>query len=330
MSKILIKVKKNILNKSLIERDYDFLDFLEILDDFSINLDTLNNIFIFINYEYKVPVYLKALKILKAHTINKAIEGRAIPLQQYLEGYNQGLKIDISPGIENIEYIIENICLIFEPNIQPFHFDNSYGHSDYPGGPISFITGFSDSLWYEYGVQIGKEKQAWDIIMKNLDLFVNHLDKNRESKPDVNYGSNLYNTIIEIRRIISVDIPLSDELNSLNKNENSNVSKIQNNFDKISIMDVYNHFKIGLVDKKYLTDEELIKFLQLAFEQKAPPKNRFKIKNAKTKQIVISLFYKYYKNIAGRPHRKQKDYAALLGEYFEGYNTNNVSSNFNK
>jgi len=95
-------------------------------------------------------------------------------------------------------------------------------------------------------------------------------------------------------------------------------------------VEIYNHFKIGLVDKKYLTDQELIDYLKVAFEHKSPPKIRFKIINAKKKQSVIHVFYEYYKNIACSPHGKQKEYAALLGEYFEGYNTNNVSSNFNK
>ncbi len=330
MPKTIIKVKKDLYNDHLLEGHFDFMNFLEILDKYSVSIDTLNNFYIVVNNEFQAPVYLSALKILKSHSNDPSIIGRKIPLSSYFEGYDQGLKMEITPGINRIVYVIENITSIFESKIPPFHFDNSYVYSKFPGGPISSVKGFSDELWFEYGVQIGKEKQAWEIVMKNLDSFVNYLDKKRESKPDEDYGSNLYNTIIEIRRIISSDELVSDELDSLLKNEDPKVAKIRNNFDKISIMDVYNHFKIGLVDKKYLTDEELINFLKLAFEHQILPKKRFKIKNAKTKQIVVSLFYKYYKDIAGRPHRKQKEYAALLGEYFEGYNTKNVSSNFNK
>jgi hypothetical protein len=42
------------------------------------------------------------------------------------------------------------------------------------------------------------------------------------------------------------------------------------------------------------------------------------------------VFYTYYKDLAGKPYGKQKKYAALLGNYFEGYNTETVSSNFSK
>ena len=44
----------------------------------------------------------------------------------------------------------------------------------------------------------------------------------------------------------------------------------------------------------------------------------------------MQVFYNYYKNIAGKPYKKQSQYAALLGDYFEGFNTQNVSTNFNK
>jgi hypothetical protein len=44
----------------------------------------------------------------------------------------------------------------------------------------------------------------------------------------------------------------------------------------------------------------------------------------------MKVFYEYYKNVAGKPHKKQSQYAAILGDYFEGFNTQNVSTNFNK
>ncbi len=44
----------------------------------------------------------------------------------------------------------------------------------------------------------------------------------------------------------------------------------------------------------------------------------------------MSTFYRYYKDVASKPHRKQKQYAALLGDYFKGFSTENVSTNFNQ
>jgi len=103
----------------------------------------------------------------------------------------------------------------------------------------------------------------------------------------------------------------------------------KNNFDNSTPDDVYKHFKAGLVDKKYLTKEELNEYLKAAFELEEAPEKRFKMKNASTKYQVMRVFYAYYTNIAGKPHRKAKNYAALLGEYFEGYETENVRTNFN-
>jgi hypothetical protein len=103
-----------------------------------------------------------------------------------------------------------------------------------------------------------------------------------------------------------------------------------NNFDRITQTEIYKHFKAGLVETGYLSEQELNEYLKAAFELKIKPKTLFKIKNAPTKQKVMKVFYEYYKNVAGKPHKKQSQYAALLGDYFEGFNTQNVSTNFNK
>jgi len=112
--------------------------------------------------------------------------------------------------------------------------------------------------------------------------------------------------------------------------QETNITEIQNNFDNVNINDVYKHFKAGLVDKKHLTEQELTQYLKVAFELKTIPETSFNIINTTTKQKVMRVFYNYYKNVAGKPHGKKDNYAALLGNYFEGYKTENVSSNFNK
>jgi hypothetical protein len=103
-----------------------------------------------------------------------------------------------------------------------------------------------------------------------------------------------------------------------------------NNFDKITTTEIYIHFKAGLVEKKYLTEQELNEYLKAAFELKTKPETLFKIKDAPKKSTIEAVFYNYYKNVAGKPHGKQNQYAALLGDYFEGYKTKTVSSNFSK
>jgi hypothetical protein len=104
----------------------------------------------------------------------------------------------------------------------------------------------------------------------------------------------------------------------------------KNNFDYIKPTEIYKHFKAGLVEKGYLTIQELNEYLKAAFELKTIPETLFKIKDAPNKAAIEAVFYRYYKNVAGKIHGKQNQYAALLGNYFEGYKTTTVSSNFSK
>lgn len=103
-----------------------------------------------------------------------------------------------------------------------------------------------------------------------------------------------------------------------------------NNFDNITPTEIYQHFKAGLVEKGYLTEKELNSYLKAAFELKTIPETLFKIKKPPTKKAIEAVFYKYYTEVAGKNHGKQKEYAALLGNYFEGYKTTTISSNFSK
>jgi hypothetical protein len=104
----------------------------------------------------------------------------------------------------------------------------------------------------------------------------------------------------------------------------------KNEFDLINEIEIFTHFKIGLVESKMLSISELKKFLKASFENKKPPKKRFILKNVTTRKYVHRVFYEYYTNVAGKPHGKQKEYAKLLGEYFQGYNSDTVKTNFSK
>jgi hypothetical protein len=116
-------------------------------------------------------------------------------------------------------------------------------------------------------------------------------------------------------------------------NENGieqNKVNFTNNFDAADEDEIYRYFYDKLVKKKMLTQAELNEFLISAFQENTPPKKRFKLKNVLTKGKVISIFYEYFKEIAQRPHGKQEQYASLLGEYFEGYKTSTIKTNFSK
>ena len=101
-----------------------------------------------------------------------------------------------------------------------------------------------------------------------------------------------------------------------------------NNFDNIKPTEIYEYFKAGLVDKGYLTTEELNKYLKAAFELKTTPETLFKLKHTPTKQKIYTVFYIYYKDIAQKKHERQKEYAALLGDFFEGYKTEIIQTNW--
>ena len=105
-------------------------------------------------------------------------------------------------------------------------------------------------------------------------------------------------------------------------------SPFTNNFDNIKPTEIYRHFKAGLVEKGYLTEQELNDYLKAAFELKTIPETLFRLKHTPTKQKIYTVFYVYYKDISQKKHERQKEYAALLGDYFEGYQTRIIQTNW--
>ena len=119
-------------------------------------------------------------------------------------------------------------------------------------------------------------------------------------------------------------------LNNYLRDKENLPSTFTNIFDLVDANKIYNHFKEGLVDAKMLTLVELEKYLKAAFEDKKPPQELFTLKDLNKKGDVNKVFYLYYKTVAGKPHGRQKEYSELLGEYFIGFKTSTVSSNFSK
>lgn len=184
------------------------------------------------------------------------------------------------------------------------------------------------------------KKQYW--FLDNVILFEPVADKLKRTLEGTNWlisEKEIFIELVNYEKYLqakreSIYIELINEIQSLTppqtelKAEQETPTFI-NNFDKITSAEIYRHFKIGLVEKGYLTEQQLNDYLKTAFELKTKPEILFKFKDAQNKAIG-AVFYQYYKNVAGKIHGKQRQYAALLGDYFEGYNTNNVSSNFSK
>jgi len=102
--------------------------------------------------------------------------------------------------------------------------------------------------------------------------------------------------------------------------------QFENRFNSLPAEVVRDHFKI-LVDKKYLDGDQLAKFFISAFQEMKPPKKKFTFANIKAREKISRLFFDFYV-LSGRPYGQKRKYAALLGEYFTGFNTNTIYKNF--
>ena len=103
-----------------------------------------------------------------------------------------------------------------------------------------------------------------------------------------------------------------------------------NNFDHVQNERVLSYFKTELVDRNYLTLEVLHKYLIIAFEEKTAPVEKFVINGKFTIGIIRNIFYRYYADIAQDKHGLKNNYCELLGEYFNGFDTDKIKRNFNK
>lgn len=102
-----------------------------------------------------------------------------------------------------------------------------------------------------------------------------------------------------------------------------------NNFSTMPENEVYEYFYENLFEQKYLSIEILNQWILQAFEKQVDldEDKKFIIEGESKKiQNVFSLFYIR----SGKPYKKAKDYAKLLGGYFKGYKTESVRTNWTK
>ena len=115
-----------------------------------------------------------------------------------------------------------------------------------------------------------------------------------------------------------------------------------NNFNEMPLTEVKEHFMQlktlkGKNGKPYLKEEELNKFLKIAFKEynkESPPTEKIKIEyNDGEKGNIIKIFYSFFdkSKIAYEPTQNVKEkYVKLLTDYFQGFDFVKVSNNFNK
>lgn len=103
-----------------------------------------------------------------------------------------------------------------------------------------------------------------------------------------------------------------------------------NEFDNVSESKVIEYFTKNLVENRYLTDKTLTAYLKQAFELKMPPNQKFSFEKLDTHAKIRKVFYEYFKITAGKPSGRKREYVELLGDYFTGFNTDKLMTNFSK
>ncbi len=188
---------------------------------------------------------------------------------------------------------------------------------EYEGARMFFLKQIKTDLSLDQFPEF-KGKKSFELTHEQL-LFI-------ESK----YSLNQYfeSTLKILLEFINEITPLMQDSPHQQTQTEQETPTFKNNFDNITPVEIYNHFKAGLVEKGYLTEQELNEYLKSAFELKTKPETLFKLKHTLTKQKIYTVFYIYYKDIAQKKHEKQKEYAALLGDYFEGYKTEIIQTNW--
>lgn len=234
--------------------------------------------------------------------------------------------------LQQFKEILNDLVIIYKKDIKNLYAEKLDFINDVFYYTLTDLNKFIESWNFIFYQQ--PPRMAYDIYYNDEICKSKIVDFMVLRKFEINTYKQYYKKIIEL--INNVDYENINAESDLILNQQTeiktehNLPLFINNLDNVKPIEVYNHFKNGLVEKEYLTEQELIEFLKAAFESKTIPVTLFKIKDAPNKTIIIAVFYTYYKNVACKIHGKQKQYAALLGDYFEGFNTATVSSNFSK
>lgn len=191
----------------------------------------------------------------------------------------------------------------------------------------SLITQINSHSLYKKGLLTEPQKIKLELVLNERKLKLKQGYVNNSENEETRYRKILKEWFADEKEFINEITPL---LENVPPQPIKTIFKFDNNFDTVNTENIFNHFKTGLFESKMLTEKELESYLKAAFENKQKPKILLSIKNAVSKDKVMKVFYEYYKDIAGKPHGKQKEYAGLLGNYFQGYKTSTVSSNFSK
>jgi hypothetical protein len=110
----------------------------------------------------------------------------------------------------------------------------------------------------------------------------------------------------------------------------TNFKNFKNNFNNTNESLLINYFYDELFSNNLIHELHLVEYLKSAFQLQEPPAKLFKFKSGVKKKVVYTIFYRFYRDIAKRPPNQKIRYAELLGNYFSGYDTNDIMKNFSR
>jgi hypothetical protein len=260
---------------------------------------------------FKLSEYKEKYETFKNEYLNKDDDFEEIDfIESELEKYNYCLL-----------FLNSNKLLVFSIFIHP---DRQFYTND-----SSLINSIKDPYLKE-GSNIFMEKRHLYLPLKeeilNSEKVTGSLDESISAKKII------FNKIIAFLNKKKSEIKNPQQISNseeIKSSENIECSFI-NNFDNVDNFKVYNYFKKELVDKNYLSLENLEIYLKLSFEKNELPKAKFIFKKNKTLKTIRVVFYEYYKNIAYKPNGEQTKYIKLLTNYFQGFEFEKVKNNFNK
>lgn len=235
--------------------------------------------------------------------------------QGFKNGYDQFESSEIKPFLTMFSDKQDYANRVFEFVTKQLFFKHSW--STLKRGFSFDVTTHEILNGFEDGQKQGSFYRAWCIILSNDQLFAPLFIELSKNKSVLNAFSN---TQLQHAALP----PQQDEKQKPEQGKPT----FENNFDNVEPIEIYKHFKTGLVDKGYLTEQELNEYLKAAFELKTKPEKLFKLKHTPSKQKIYTVFYTYYKDFAQKKHNTQKDYVALLGDFFEGYETKTIRTNW--
>jgi hypothetical protein len=238
---------------------------------------------------------------------------------------------------DNIEHYCNKVIELCNKGLIPIHWgqNKTYYGSEHITDRYKELTGKTIVLEYTNSINLSE----W-LINTYGERYIAHprldnLAKLNEFNGITDKESRIFHTnrLFLLTKIYfnALNETLKTESNTLDLSSTSTVEKpsFTNEFDSVPESKVIEYFTKNLVENKHLTKETLTAYLKQAFELKTPPKQKYSFENIKTKEKIVSIFYKYYKETADKPHGKQQKYLDLLKIYFSGFEKINIR-NFSK